>query len=103
MGDSIRFARAARLLCGEARRLGLEAPGFRSPPRLAGVDRSLRRGPGPRASVAVRLRDRVLDDVLVDMVEGVVVANGLSGASAERCRRLLGRALASEAGSADAA
>lgn len=102
MGDSIRFARAARLLAGEARRQGLEVPGFRSPPRLAGADRSLRRGPGTTASVAVRLRDRVQADVLVDMVEGVVVANGLSGAAAERCRRLLEGALAGDGGSLSA-
>lgn len=96
MGDSLRFARAARLLASAARCQGLQPPGFRSPPRLAGADRSLRRRPGGPASVAVRLRGRAPAQVMADMVEGVVVANRLTGAAAERCRRLLWEALAGE-------
>ena len=83
------FAATARLLAAEARRLGLEVPGFRSPPRLPGADRSLRRRAGGSAAVAVRLRGRPADAVVADMVEGVLVANGLGGAEAERCRRRL--------------
>lgn len=88
------FATTVRLLAAEARRLGLDVPGFRSPPRLPGADRSLRRRAGGSAAVAVRLRGRTAGAVVADMVEGVLVANGLvEGAEAERCRRLLTEAV----------
>ena len=74
----MRFAAAARAISDEARRVGLEVPGFRSPPRLP-VDRALRRRPGATPSVVVRLRGRPMDTVVADMVEGVLVANGATG------------------------
>jgi hypothetical protein len=90
MGSMLCFAAAARALSDEARRLGLQPPGFRSPPGLVGVDRSLRRRPGGVPAVAVRVGDRPITVVAADMVEGVVVANGLSGAAAADARdRLL--------------
>ena len=90
MGASaLHFATTARLLSAEARRLGLLPPGFRSPPRLVGVDRSLRRRPGTAATVAVRLAGRPRPAVVADMIEGVVVANDLAGADADRCRAAL--------------
>ena len=90
MGSSLRFADAVRVLAVEARSLGLDVPGFRSPPRLAGADRSLRRRPGASPAVAVRLAGRPFSAVVVDMVEGVIVANGLAGAAASHARdRLL--------------
>jgi hypothetical protein len=90
MGASaLHFAATARLLSAEARRLGLQAPGFRSPPRLVGADRSLRRRPGTAATIAVRLAGRPRSAVVADMVEGVVVANGLAGVEADRCRAAL--------------
>ena len=46
----LRFAHAVRALAIEARRAGFVVPGFRSPPRLAGVDRSLRRRSGGGAT-----------------------------------------------------
>ena len=52
--DSLAFARSARALASEARRRGLTAPAFRSPPGLAGADRTLRRQPGGGAVVAVK-------------------------------------------------
>src|SRR3954463_7790766 len=88
-GTSLRFAAAVRLVAAEARRLGLQVPGFRSPPRLPGADRSLRRRPDGSPAVAVRLRGRATAAVVADMVEGVVVANGLRGEAAERCRAAL--------------
>ena len=60
------FAVAARVLASQAHRHGLKPPGFRSPPRVIGVDRSLRRING-----------------------GVVVANRLSGREAEIARTAL--------------
>ena len=74
----MRFAAAARAISDEARRVGLEVPGFRSPPRSP-VDRALRRRPGATPSVVVRLRGRPMDTVVADMVEGVLVANGATG------------------------
>ena len=88
MGDALRFAAAVRAISSEARRLGLEVPGFRSPPRLQGATRSLRRRPGASPAVAVRL-GRPFDVVVGDLVEGVVVVNGLSGPEAEATRRRL--------------
>lgn len=90
---SLRFAAAARVLGHAARADGLVVPGFRSPPRLPGVERSLRRRPGGAATVSVRVRGRPWLAVLADMVEGVVVANRLSGADADRCRTVLWEAV----------
>ncbi len=85
---SLRFARLARTLGEAARAQGLRAPLYRSPPRLAGVSRSIvRRGPG--VTVAVALRDRPWGAVVADMVEGVVVANRLAGVAADHARAAL--------------
>lgn len=90
MGASaLHFATTARLLTAEARRLGLSAPGFRSPPRLAGADRTLRRRRGTSPTVAVRLAGRPSPAVVADMIEGVVVCNELVGPAADRCRAAL--------------
>jgi hypothetical protein len=85
--DTLGFAAAARAITVEARRAGLSVPGFRSPPRLP-VDRALRRRPGATPAVAVRLRGRPVDRVLADMVEGVLVANGLTDRDDLRTRLL---------------
>ena len=88
------FCTTARLLAEAARRHGLRAPAFRSPPRAAGASRTIRRYPGGQAIVAVRVRGRPRREVEADMVEGVVVANTLRGTEAERARRALLTALA---------
>lgn len=85
---TIRFASAARILAREARSRRLAAPGFRSPPRLCGADRSLRRF-DQHAQVAVRVRGRPWAAVLADMIEGVVAANRLLGPEADRLRGAL--------------
>ena len=82
------FAVAARVLASQAHRHGLKPPGFRSPPRVSGVDRSLRRINGG-VVVSVLLRGRPFVAVLSDMVEGVVVANRLTGREAEIARTVL--------------
>ena len=66
----------------------LVVPGFRSPPGLAGVHRTIRRRGGV-PSVAVALKGRPWSAVVSDMIEGVVVGNGLSGAKADRARAAL--------------
>jgi hypothetical protein len=91
---TFRFADAARRLGVEARRLGLVAPAFRSPPRVVGLDRTIRRRPDGGAVVAVVLRDRPWPAILSDLVDGVVAANRLAGASADRARSSLWEAMA---------
>lgn len=85
---TLEFAHAARLLSGEARRQGLVAPSFRCPPRIVGVDRSLRRH-AQGAVVAVQVKGRPWPAVLGDMIEGVVVANRLQPPAADRLRTQL--------------
>ena len=85
---SIRFAGAARDLARAARLRGLEPPAFTSPPRLGGYSRTIRRRRGS-ASVAIVLKGRPWSAVLADMIEGIVVANGLSGARADQIRSVL--------------
>jgi hypothetical protein len=85
---ALRFADAARTLSDTARAMGLRVPSFRSPPGLAGVQRSLRRR-REGVTVAVRLRERPWAAVVADMVEGVVAANQLRGPAADRARAAL--------------
>ncbi len=84
--DSVHFAAAARLLAAEARHRGLAVPGFRSPPRLEGADRSLRRRADGSAVVAVRVRGRPIEAVVADMVDGLLAANELATVDAARHR-----------------
>jgi len=91
-GTAVEFAHAARVLGREARRRGLVVPGFRSPPRIVGVQRTLRRHPGG-AVVAVQVRGRPWFAVVADMIEGVVVANGFRAPAGDRLRTELWEAL----------
>jgi hypothetical protein len=84
----ILFADVARRLGAATRAAGLVVPAFRTPPRRPGAPRTIRRLPGGPV-VAVRVRSRPLADVVADMVEGVVVANGLAGDAAARMRTVL--------------
>jgi hypothetical protein len=74
--QSTRFAAAVRAVSDEARRLGLDVPVFRSPPRVAGVDRTVRSRRGELV-VAVRLAGRPFADIVADVVAGVLVANAV--------------------------
>lgn len=94
---SVRFATAARVLGRTAHRRGLRVPAFRSPPRLREVDRSLRRHESGAATVSVRLKGRPWSAVVADMIEGVVAANRLHGAGADRVRTALWAAAEAEA------
>lgn len=84
-----RFAEAGRRLASAATALGVKAPSFRTPPRVAGLDRTIRRGPGGAVLVSVRSRDRAWPAVLADMIEGVVHANDLAPREAARLREEL--------------
>jgi hypothetical protein len=90
--SSLRFARAVQALAQAARALGLLVPGFRSPPRLVGVQRSIKRWSGG-ATVAVVVRGRPWAAVQADLVEGIVAANELSSPASDRARADLWLAL----------
>ncbi|HMC53144.1 MAG TPA: hypothetical protein VKI64_10320 [Acidimicrobiales bacterium] len=92
--DALSFSSLARQLGAEARELGLEVPGFRSPPCRAGAVRTLRRMAGGGCMVAVRHRARPGSRVLMDLVDGVLAVNGLVGAAGTAHRARLLRALA---------
>lgn len=69
-------------------------PGFRSPPRVVGAQRTLRRhSDGAGVVVAVQVRGRPWFAVVADMIEGVVVANGLQAPTGDRLRTELWEAL----------
>lgn len=91
--SSLRFAAAVRQLGIAARRQQLVPPGFRSPPRVAGADRTVRWRADGSAVVAVRLRGRPWPAVVGDMIEGVLVANGVTGTAADRTRTALWSAM----------
>jgi hypothetical protein len=90
---AIRFADVARRLGAAAHDAGLDVPAFRSPPRVAGAARTIRRYPAG-AVVSVRLRGRPFPDVVTDMVDGVLAANRVAPADAPRLRARLTGALA---------
>lgn len=92
MTITTRFTEAARVLARHVSELGLEVPGFRSPPRIVGVNRTLRRrADGVGGVVAVRLADRPFTAVIGDMIEGVLVVNRLAPPEADRVRSHLWR------------
>ena len=87
-----RFAEAGRRLAAAAIVMELRVPAFRTPPRVAGVDRTIRRGAEGSALVSVRSRGRSWPAVVADMIEGVVHANRLDPSDAARVRNELWRA-----------
>lgn len=91
---SIRFAGAARDLGRAARLCGLESPAFTSPPRLDGYSRTIRRRPNG-TTLFIVIRNRPWPAVLADMIEGIIVANGVTGLEADRIRTALWMAVAS--------
>jgi hypothetical protein len=96
VNNSLDFANAARTIGSEVRRRGLVAPSFRCPPRIAGVDRSLRRLTNG-AVVAVQLKGRPWAAIVGDMIEGVIVTNQLQPPQSDRLRAELWQALGFEA------
>ena len=98
---TVRFAEVARRLAAAARAAGLAAPAFRSPTRLPGAVRTIRRMPGG-AVISVAVKGRPFAEVVADMVEGVVVANRLEGVAATRVRTMLHELVSAEAGPAAA-
>ena len=82
------FSECVRAVVQLCRRRGLKPPVFRSPPRLEGVDRSIQRRANGTVIVAVRRGQRPPAAVRADVIEGAIVANRLTGESADRFRGL---------------
>lgn len=80
-----KFAEAGKGLAIAARAMGLLAPSFRTPPRVLGHNRTIRRE-GDVVLVSVLGRGRAWAAVLADMIEGVVRANDLTAPQADRVR-----------------
>jgi hypothetical protein len=99
---ALQFGAACRTLATAARRGGLVPPSFRSPPRVVGVDRTVRRRHDGPSVVAVAFQGRPANAVLADLIEGVIVSNRLTGAAAIRARSSLWEAVAAEAASSAA-
>jgi hypothetical protein len=89
---ALRFADVARRLGAAAHEAGLSVPAFRSPPRVPGAARTIRRYPAG-AVVSVRMRGRPFADVVTDMVDGVLAANHVPPSDAPRVRERLVAAL----------
>jgi hypothetical protein len=100
---TFRFVDICTTLTTAARALGLVPPSFRSPPGVAGAVRSIRRRGVDDAVVSVAHRGRPWPVVVADLVEGIVVANGLSGAAALRARSALWAAVEAHLAGSDAA
>ena len=89
---TVRFAQAVQTIATAARAHGLVVPSFRSPPRLVGVLRSIKRWDGG-ATIAVVVRGRPWPAVQADLIEGVVAANALAPPDSDRARAELWLAL----------
>ena len=89
-----KFTAAARVLAQRAAELDLVVPGFRSPPRIVGVNRSIRRSRDSEGGVvAVRLSDRPFTAAVGDMIEVVIFINRLEPPEADRARTQLWRTM----------
>jgi len=89
-----KFTAAARVLAQRAAELDLVVPGVRSPPRIVGVNRSIRRSRDSEGGVvAVRLSDRPFTAAVGDMIEGVIFINRLEPPEADRARTQLWRTM----------
>lgn len=86
---TLRFAATTRILVEAARRGGYRAPTFRSPPRVKGRMRTIRRHANGGATVSLVLRDRPWSAVVADMIEGFVIVNDVDPVAAECLRDLL--------------
>lgn len=83
---SLEFAEAARQMGEVLRDQGQVVPTFRSPPRRAGLTRSIKRRADGSVTVAVALRGRTMAAIAADMIDGVIVSNDLQGSPASGLR-----------------
>ena len=87
------FIEVVRQLKVAAQAAGMKMPAFASPPRVPTAVRTIRWLAPDRAMVAVRRGDRQADAVVSDMIQGVIVANRLSGSEADDAARKLAACL----------
>ena len=73
--NALRYRDLVNLVVYEARRRGLLTPSYMCPPKSPHLDRSHRRTARGTLIVAVRVRDRARDEIVSDLIEGVVLAN----------------------------
>lgn len=73
------FALISRLLTDAAAAFGGTAPGFRSPPRIPGVQRSVTRNRDGSVTVAVAVRGRPVMAVVADLIDGIILTSGTTG------------------------
>ena len=85
---SVRFSMFARAITQAGKGIGLDVPGFRSPPHDGHLDRTVRRH-SSGSIVAVRVKDRPFAAVIADLVEGVIVCNRLTQREAGEVRNVL--------------
>ncbi len=97
---SLVFAQISGQITTAAEAEGLVAPSLRSPPRVAGVHRTIRQRRDGTAVVAVARRGRSLPAVAADIIDGVVVANALDAHAASRARDAMWRSIAVEVAAA---
>jgi hypothetical protein len=83
---SLRFAATARCLADVVRGRHLAVPSYRSPPRVVGRRRTLRRDADGAVTISILVRDRPWNAVVNDMIDGVIAANQLEGVAAEELR-----------------
>ncbi len=93
---SLQFAATVRTLGAAARERGLVVPGFRSPPRRPGAERTIRFAADGTATIAVAVRGRPFQAVVADLIEGVVIVNDLDGFEATRLRTALWEAVVAD-------
>jgi hypothetical protein len=91
--SAVEFSALARSLTMGAKRAGLRSPGFRTPPVDRTRKRTVKRYADGTAMVAVVIHARPWLEVTEDMIEGIIVANGLSGNVAKAARRTLWRSV----------
>ena len=92
--SATKFTAAARVLAAAVADMQLVVPGFRSPPRIIGVNRTIKRSRETAGGVvAVRLSDRPFTAVIGDMIEGVLAINQLSVPEADAARTYLWRVM----------
>ncbi len=87
--SSLQFSSIVRAVNGAARAHGLRPPTFRSPPKVPGAARTIRRWPSGSVTVAVEFKERPWAVVVADCIEGTIIANDLVGAAAVRARTAL--------------
>jgi hypothetical protein len=91
----VRFSETVRVLAAASGAADLVVPAFVTPPHTRGSDRVVRRLPRGEFSIGVTLEGRPFAAVQADLIEGIVLVNGLAGVDAAAARRTLWAALAS--------